>query len=142
MVSPEDKQFLEEFESLTFTGNFNHVNHLRLCFLYLQSNGLEGGIVRTGQNIRAFAESKGAKDKYHQTITEALVRIIDLRVIQRPVSDWQTFVATNPDLVQQAKEVLLQHYTSERLFSPEARLRFLEPDRLPLEENVCTPLAN
>jgi hypothetical protein len=94
-----------------------------------------------GRGIRAFAGHLGANDKYHQTITEALVRIIGLRLAWQPVSDWQDFLALNPDLVDQAKEVLFQHYSPERLFSDEARSRFVEPDRLPLEAGECIPLV-
>jgi hypothetical protein len=142
MMTQDDKQFIARFEALTLEpGTFDHKAHLRLAFLCIMEEGVEPAVQRVGRSIRTFAEHLGARDKYHQTITEALVRMIGLRLARQPVSDWQSFLESNPDLVNQAKEVLLQHYSPDRLFSAEARTRFLEPDRLPLEESVCTPLV-
>lgn len=142
MITQDDKQFLARFEALTLEpGSFDHTAHLRLAFLCITQNGLEPAVTRVGRGIRAFAENLGARDKYHQTITEALVRLIGLRLTRQPASNWQTFLEQNSDLVYQAKEVLFQYYSPERLFSDEARKRFLEPDRLPLEEIGCIPLV-
>jgi hypothetical protein len=142
MITQDDKQFLARFEALTLEPrSFDHKAHLRLAYLCIMQDGLEPAIERVGRGIRAFAEHLGANDKYHQTITEALVRVIGLRLARQPAPDWQRFFELNPDLVNQAKEVLLQHYSPERLFSVEARSRFIEPDRLPLEAAGCTPLV-
>ncbi|MCB0210448.1 MAG: hypothetical protein KDJ52_14010 [Anaerolineae bacterium] len=141
MLTQNDKQFLANFETLKLTpATFDHKAHLRLAFLCIVQDGLDPAVERVGRSIRAFAEHLGAHDKYHQTITEALMRVIGLRLVQQPVTDWQRFLVLNPDLVDQAKEVLLYYYSPERLFSDEARTRFLEPDRHPLEATVCTPL--
>jgi hypothetical protein len=142
MMTQDDKQFLARFESLTLEPEtFDHQAHLRLAFLCITEEGVERAVERVGRGIRAFAENVGAADKYHQTITEACVRLIGLRLSQQPVSDWQSFLALHPDLVYQAKAVLLHHYSPERLFNAEARTCFVAPDRLPLEENACTLLV-
>lgn len=142
MLTPDDKQFLARFEALTLEpGAFDHQAHLRLAYLCLVLDGLEPAVQRVGRGIRAFAAKVGASDKYHQTITEALVRVMGLRLARQPGADWSAFLAANPDLLHQAKELLLRHYSPERLFSAEARTRFLGPDRLPLEETECTPLV-
>jgi hypothetical protein len=142
MITQDDKQFIARFESLMLEPDtFDHKAHLRLAFVCIRQDGVEPAVKRVERGIRAFAEHFGARDKYHQTITEALVRVIGLRLTHQPVPDWQSFLELNQDLVNQAKEVLLQHYSPERLFSAEARSRFLEPDRLPLEAAVCTPLV-
>ena len=142
MLTPDDKQFVARFEALALApGTFDHKAHLRLAFLCIMQDGLEPAVQRVGRGIYAFADSLGASDKYHQTITEALVRMIGLRLTRQPAPDWPSFLATNQDLVHQAKELLLQHYSPERLFSAEARIRFLEPDRHPLEDTECTPLV-
>lgn len=142
MLTQDDQQFITCFEALTLDpSTFDHKAHLRLALLCIMQDGLEPAVERVGRGIRAFAEHAGAQDKYHQTITEALMRVMGLRLARQPVADWQSFLASNPDLVNQAKEVLLQHYTAEHLFSAEARTRFVEPDRLPLEATACTPLV-
>lgn len=142
MMTQDDQQFIARFEALTLEPRtFDHKAHLRLAFLCIVEEGVEPAVQRVGRGIRTFAEHLGARDKYHQTITEALVRIIGLRLARQPVPDWPSFFELNPDLVTQAKAVLLQHYSPDRLFSAEAKARFLEPDRLPLEATICTPLA-
>ena len=142
MLTRDDQQFIAQFEALTLDPTtFDHKAHLRLAFLCITQDGLEPAVERVGRGIRAFAGHIGAQAKYHQTITEALVRVMGLRLARQPVADWPSFLASNPDLVNQAKEVLLQHYTPERLFSAEARTRFVEPDRLPLEATACTLLV-
>ena len=130
-----EQVFVEQFETFNIKpGTFDHVAHLRLAFLYLSHEGVEGAVQRVGTSIRAYAEHAGAFDKYHQTITEALVRLMAIRLARHRAPDWQTFLADNPDLVNDAKGVLLQHYSAERLFSPEARETWLTPDLMPLEE--------
>jgi len=142
MLTQDDKQFVARFEALALApGSFDHKAHLRLAFLCILQDGLEPAVQRVGRGIRAFAKNHRAENKYHQTITEALVRVIGLRLTRQPAPDWPGFLATNQDLVHQAKELLLQHYSPERLFSAEARTRFLAPDRHPLEETECTPLV-
>lgn len=142
MFTQDDQQFIARFEALTLEpGAFDHKAHLRLAFLCITQEGVEPAVKRVGRGIRAFAENAGAADKYHQTITEALVRLIGLRLTRQAVPDWHSFLELNQDLVNQAKELLLQHYSPDRLFSAEARTHFLEPDRLPLEETGCIPLV-
>lgn len=130
----DDQLFVEQFEALTIKPDtFNHIAHLRLAFLYIDQAGVEVAVNRVSDGIRTFATHVGATQKYHQTITEALVRLIGLRLQQRPVSDWQTFLAANLDLVEDARGVLLQYYSSDRLFSNEAQSQFITPDLMPLE---------
>ena len=140
MITQNDQQFLEQFEKLKLT-SFDHVAHLRLGFLCLEQDGLEVAIERVGRGLQTFATYVGATDKYHQTITEALVRLLAIRQQQQRASGWKDFLEKNPDMVNDAKELLLQHYSADRLFSPEARTKFLEPNRLPLEETLCTQLV-
>ena len=44
---------------------------------------------------------------------------------------WDAFVRLNPDLIAGSAALLDRHYTPERLWSREARRRFLLPDRAP-----------
>ena len=129
-MTDDDGRFLNEFESLQLDPiEFNHIGHLRLAYLYVERDGVETAVQQVSKGIRAFAENLGAKNKYHQTITEALVRLIAIRWQQSPTPDWQTFLTMNTDLVDNAYGVLLRYYTPERLKSNEARQQFLTPDR-------------
>ena len=124
-----DHKFIEQFESLTLDKQFfDHIGHMRLTWLYLNQYDLEKSILLVNKNIKAYAESLGAKDKFHFTITTALVRIIDKRLILSQSFSWNKFLTNNYDLVDDAISVLLQYYTSELLFSDAARASFIEPD--------------
>ena len=128
-----DKEFLEQFESLTLDEElFDHKGHIRLAWLYLNQYDLEKASSLVAKNIKAYAENLGATDKFHTTITIALVRIIQNRISYEKKISWEKFLLDNSDLIDNALSVLAQHYTSELLFSDKARISYLEPDVKPL----------
>jgi hypothetical protein len=49
-----------------------------------------------------------------------------------PALSWEGFVQANAPLMDDARGLLARHYSPERLALPEARERFLSPDRQPL----------
>lgn len=72
----DDQTFLKQFESLTLEPcHFNHIGHLRLAWLYLQSNDVSQAAKLTSNGIKAYAESLGANNKFHLTITNALYQL-------------------------------------------------------------------
>ncbi|MDE1462460.1 hypothetical protein [Spartinivicinus poritis] len=130
-MSLSDQDFIEQFEQLTLPAEyFNHVGHLRLAWLYLQQYELTDAINKTTTGIQAYANHLGAKDKFHHTITEALIHIIYHRTITIIDSSFSDFLLVNQDLVNNAKDVLCQYYSASVLFSTEAKKLFVEPDRL------------
>ena len=67
-----DKVLLEQFETLTLSpDDLNHVNHLRITWLYWNKLALKEAIEKIATGIKMYAESLGVYDKYHRTITEA-----------------------------------------------------------------------
>ncbi|MCX4027199.1 hypothetical protein [Spartinivicinus marinus] len=126
-----DQDFIEQFEQQTLpTEYFNHVGHLRLAWLYLQQYELNAAINKTTTGIQAYANHLGVKDKFHHTITEALVHIIHHRTLAIVDSNFSDFLLANQDLVNNAKDVLGQYYSASVLFSAEAKKLFVEPDKL------------
>lgn len=124
-----DDEFLKAFESHTLPeSEFSHRGHLRLAWLYLQRCPLEEAIRRTAVGISAYAASLGAEGKFHHTLTEAIVRIMHVRMKQARTLEFDEFLTKNPDLIENMKEILLFHYSEERLNSPEAKRSFMEPD--------------
>lgn len=86
--------------------------------------------------IRAYNEATGVANTdtggYHETITQASLRAARIFLMQHPGS---TLSATCNALMASPlgkADWLLAHWTSERLFSVEARKRWLEPDLKPL----------
>jgi hypothetical protein len=56
------------------------------------------------------------------------MRIIAARDAGRRALSWREFLASNADLVGDARAVLGRHYTLSRLADPAARSAFLAPD--------------
>ena len=95
-----DETFLKQFENLTLDSKyFNHIGHIRLAWLYITQYGLESAMAKIFVGIPAYAGSLGASDKFHATITDAIVRIIAKRMAVGDENSWQTFVEHNSDLV-------------------------------------------
>ena len=126
--SLSDKEFYERFERRALT-SFSHRDHIRLAFIHARRGGVEAA-VQGARRIRAFAAEAGAPRKYHETLTVAWARIIAHLVAGSPGVPFPVFVEAHPEL--EDRGLLLRHYSERRLWSEEARARFLEPDLLPL----------
>ena len=128
-----DDEFVQQFEARSLDPiHFNHVGHLRLCWLYLQQYDLETAIEKICTGIQSYAMSLGANDKFHRTITEFLVRLIHSRVISQNNASFTAFLANNDDLVNRAQDVLHQFYSASLLRSATARLNYRQPDLIKL----------
>ncbi len=132
-MSLSDQQFLQQFEQQILPASeFNHRGHLRLAWLYLNQYPLAEAIDKTAQGIKAYAESLEAYDKFHHTMTEAILTIMHRRLQQRQFVSLEEFLGGNPDLVENVISVVHRYYSQERLASPVAKCRFVEPDLQPL----------
>lgn len=130
MPSPDDKTFLDQFESCQLApSDFNHQGHLRVAWLYLMRFDQEEATARVCQGIQLLATHLGVPGKFHHTVTEALVRIVALRMKDKLGNRFADFLAANNDLVANAKGILARYYSEEVLNSGEARKRWVEPDR-------------
>ncbi|NND60796.1 MAG: hypothetical protein HKN49_11065 [Gammaproteobacteria bacterium] len=125
-----DDEFLARFEDCSLDDAvFKHTGHVRMAFLYLQRHDTETALTRICKGIQRFGASRGAPEKYHATVTIAFARIIAKRL--QPDQGFDDFVAANPDLMS-PRPLLLDYYSEALLYSDEARLRFVAPDRRPL----------
>lgn len=140
-----DEEFLAGFEACSLTRpEWTHEAHVRMAWLYLTRLSLAESLERVRSGIRqlnaTFQKAKSSQvlpqyrcwsgpkqqDGYHDTITVAFVRLIASRL-----RDDDTFLAfrdRNSDLFDHKLTALFRHYTKERLYSPEARQTFIEPD--------------
>ena len=130
--SPEsisDEAFLKQFESQALSPeHFDHVGHVRLAWLYLSTHNLNDAIELTCDGISKYARSLGADKKFNKTITVTIVRIIALRMKHTEQNNWMAFVEANPDLIKDARALLLTFYSEKRIFSEQARTSYLLPD--------------
>jgi hypothetical protein len=124
-----DVQFLKDFEQLTIEPSlFNHEAHIRLSWLHFSHSGnFETGLKAISEGIRKFDIKFSSETKYHHTITIAFANIIFKRMMNCHEVSWRKFIENNRDLLQ-SRPLLLGHYSTTILNSPEARLKFIEPD--------------
>lgn len=131
-MSITDAVFLERFEDLTLAPEyFNHRGHLRLAWLYLRMYSLETAIDKVKNGISAYASSLGATEKFQHTLTEAIVRIMAVRLNEGSYHSFEDYLENNSDLVDDLWNVVTEYYSVERLTSDTARGVFLEPDIKP-----------
>jgi hypothetical protein len=104
-----DRAFIDAFESGRISPNdFHHADHLRLALAYLvDSASVAEATDRMAVSIKTFAHAAGHDRKYHHTLTVVWVRLVARLLDQR---------------------LPLAYYSHDRLFSSEARERWIEPD--------------
>lgn len=127
-----DDEFLQAFMDCTLPNDqFHHRDHLRLVWLQVRRLGLKAARDAVADGIRRFATSTGHTEKYHETMTEFWIRLVDHMIhLRSDIQDFDCFLATYPQLAD--KHLPLRHWQSETMFSPAARAGWIEPDLLPL----------
>ncbi|HET9372595.1 MAG TPA: hypothetical protein VFO19_20170 [Vicinamibacterales bacterium] len=130
MLPTSDRAFLSAFEGLELAGaDFSHRSHIRYAWLVRRVAGADAARDRIERGIRAFAEAQGAAAKYHVTITEAWVRLVEAAIASDPPDERETFdawVARHAPLLDSSR--LAQHFSLDRLRSEPARIGWVEPD--------------
>lgn len=126
-----DAEFQQQFEDKTLDPDeFNHKGHLRIAWLYLSQQPLAQAVNSVCAGIKAYAESLGAKDKFHHTLTEATVRLISERMDSGKYRYFYEFLKNNLDLITELKQLIANQYSEELLNSERARNEYVEPDRI------------
>jgi hypothetical protein len=124
-----DDTFLARFEAGSLE-SFDHRDHLRVAFAYARRGGIEHAVDRARRGLRHMTAAHGEPERYHETLTTAWARVIAHHALSHSHREFDAFLAAHPQLLR--RDLLLGHYTRERLFSAAARARFVEPDLLPL----------
>jgi hypothetical protein len=131
--SIEDRRFLERFEIGAVTREeFNHRAHVRLAYICLAGSDTDAAAARMHQGLLGFLQHHGVPAaKYHETLTRAWILAVRHFMESAPDSaSADAFIAHNPALLD--SKIMLTHYSADRLFSDEARARFVEPDLEPI----------
>ena len=124
-----DDAFLARFEAGT-PQSFDHRDHVRVAFAYARRGGVEHAVDRARRGLRHLATAHDEPERYHETLTTAWARVIAHHALADAATGFDSFLAAHPRLLR--RDLLLGHYSRERLFSPTARARFVEPDLLAL----------
>jgi hypothetical protein len=120
-------ELVEKFEACTLPpGEFRHRQHVEVAWSYLRDYAPAEALARFAANLRRYAASLGASEKYHETITWAYLLLINQRRALAPDDDFETFARKNDDVFR--PDAIARFYTPETLASPLARRVFLLPD--------------
>jgi len=121
---------------------WTHVAHLRVGLWHVRRFGEEGALARLRVGIRAYNEAVGTANTdssgYHETLTVFYVRVIADYIEGEPAVPAITDEALEAGLIaaRGARELPLEYYSRDRLFSVEARRGWVVPDLKPLPERV------
>jgi len=124
-----DEQFARAFERGEIPpADFDHRAHVRVAWVYLREGpSFEAALARMREGIRQFAAAANASQKYHETITVLWMRLLSEAADRVPQPcELVELLDRCPELAD--KDLPLKYYTRERLFSDEARIRWMPPD--------------
>ena len=125
----DDIQFRDDFESgRVTTADFHHREHLRLAFVYLCESSLLEAHERMRSAIKSFLATNGVPaQKYHETLTKSWTKAVKHFCISAGnISSFEQLLKADDRLLN--VEIMLTHYSRDRLFSELARKQFVEPD--------------
>ena len=127
-----DKEFVRSFEACELSNeSFHHRDHIRLAWIYLQRYSEAEAQRRMREAIRRFAAHYGKRDKYHETITVAWLRLVaGARKSLTPQATWDELMMAAPELLD--KRTIENFYSAGILTSDLARVSWVEPDLQPL----------
>jgi len=124
-----DEEYLASFvEHRIPVRSFDHYGHVRVAWLLLQQRSLDDALSTMCDGIETLAKQVGAPEKYHRTITEALMRLIVHGGAADAAVSWDAFVRANPKLMHNVRGLLAEYYSTDRLMDAVARATFVQPD--------------
>jgi hypothetical protein len=126
-----DEEFVHAFFA-SLPDGFHHRDHLRLAWLVLERKGsVDAALPLIEHAIQGFARAHGAERKYHRTLTEFWVRLVEHCRSARPgIRSFDDFLDAFPLLLEPG--LAERHWSGGELWSETARAGWVEPDLLPL----------
>lgn len=106
--------------------SFRHGDHLRFAWLHLHRQSFDDALASVRNGIRKYAAHHGASQIFHETLTEAWVRLL---ATHREES-FAEFIRINE--ARLSRELLYRFWTPAALASERARLGWLPPGKQPL----------
>lgn len=127
----QDDEFLAAFASCKLPPEFfRHGDHLRLAWLMLSRHTLADAIARVRCGIQRFAAHQGARQRYHETITAAWVKLLATHT----EPDFAAFLRENE--CRLSVDLLHRFWSPQPLATETARCEWLAPDLCPLPDPV------
>ncbi|MTD33770.1 hypothetical protein [Paludibacterium denitrificans] len=127
--------FLRQLETHTLpVADFNHQAHLYAARAYRRLYPAGEAAVRCSRAFSRYVMAQGSIRKYHHSLTMALLAILYSLLDACPelTEDWDAFCQNCTDVIEDARAVVLEHYSADRLDEEAARKAFVAPDKKPL----------
>ncbi len=135
-MDQSDKLFILAFEEGSIPKEeWTHAAHVRMSWIYLNTNPYEVARDKIRTGIKNFVRIKGLNaDGYNETLTLVYIHLIEFRRKQSPSVSrtWSEFYVANPELFDRTAPLPLKYYRKETILSAEAKTRFVEPDLVSL----------
>jgi hypothetical protein len=131
-------ELLRRFEDCTLPREeWTHAAHLTVALWHLLQLDWPEAVERVRGGIRRYNAAHGVRATptggYHETLTLFWLRAVRA-FLEAERNEARSLVNLANELAETADRNLpLRHYTRERLFSPEARAAWVEPDLRPLD---------
>ena len=130
----KDAQFEEQFANCTLNPDlFSHEAHLRLAWIHIGKYGLERAIKNVSAQLINFTIFLGETDKYNETVTVAAVKIVNHFRLKSHCDNFKDFIHAHPRLLNNFKELLESHYTTDIFVSEKAKKVYLKPELIPFD---------
>ncbi len=124
-----DDALEHQFANLTFDPSlFSHEAHLRLAWIHINKYGVDQAALNLCEQIRIFDKTFDDGTKFNVTVTVAAVKAMHHFMQKSTTTNFADFIAENPRLQHNFKELLGYHY-SQDIFSDETdRVVWVAPD--------------
>jgi CDP-diacylglycerol--glycerol-3-phosphate 3-phosphatidyltransferase len=127
----DDTEFLRAFlRGWSPDIRFGHLEHLRIAWLVIDRHGPELAAEIVGERLKAMAVAQGKAPLYNETMTRFWIRLITHVHEATGSATIEEAIERVPMLLD--KNVPLRHWSRTVMFGPEARIRWVEPDVMPL----------
>lgn len=127
-------QLVEQFEAQSIAGgDFNHRNHLRVAWHYINHYPVSSARERIHQGLIKLTKVLGAEEKYHRTMTDFFIDYLLQVKWYLNTDSWEQVEGCCGYLLKDAKSLIGIYYSESLLESNEARKEYVEPDRLALD---------
>jgi hypothetical protein len=131
---------LEQIEALVHAfetcglskADFTHRNHLTVALWYLKDNSFEdaAGLMRAGL-LRFIEHHDVPREKYNETITMFWLKAVQAFIEKRRLGSQEAdLISLTNELLQdyQNPGLVFEYYSRDLVFSPAARIDWVEPD--------------
>lgn len=132
----DDDFFFTEFLACRWPfEKWHHRDHVKLAYLFLRRYSYAEAMSQIGPAIRAHNAAHHRPESltrgYHETLTQVWLRLVHFTLCQfGPAASADEFFDQHPELWQW--QIVRLYYSTERLWSREAKAEFVEPDLAPL----------